>query len=68
MSSPDLRAVAALVIAGLVAEGYTILDQIQYIERGYERFPEKMVSLGASMEKIDINDERALKKFKFRAG
>ena len=68
VSSPDLRAGAALVIAGLVAEGYTILDQIQYIERGYERFPEKMVSLGASMEKIDINDERALKKFKFRAG
>ena len=68
VSSPDLRAGAALVIAGLVAEGYTILDQIQYIERGYERFPEKMVSLGASMEKIDINDERALKKFKLRAG
>lgn len=66
VSSPDLRAGAALVIAGLVAEGVTILDQIEYIERGYERFHEKLELLGASMEKIDINDERAIKKFKLR--
>ena len=66
VSAPDLRAGAALVLAGLVAEGYTILDQIEYIERGYENLEEKFVSLGASMEKIDINDERAIKKFKLR--
>lgn len=68
VSAPDLRAGAALVVAGLVAEGFTILDQIEYIERGYEDFEGKFVALGASMEKIDVNDEKALKKFKLRVG
>ena len=66
ISAPDLRAGAALVLAGLVADGYTILDQIAYIERGYEHFEEKLTALGASMKKIDINDERELKKFKLQ--
>lgn len=68
VSAPDLRAGAALVVAGLVAEGFTILDQIEYIERGYEDFEGKFVALGASMEKIDVNDGKALKKFKLRVG
>ncbi len=68
VSAPDLRAGAALVVAGLVAEGFTILDQIEYIERGYEDFEGKFIALGASMEKIDVNDEKALKKFKLRVG
>ena len=68
ISAPDLRAGAALVLAGLAAEGFTILDQIEYIERGYECFDQKLISIGASMEKIDINDERALNKFKLRVG
>ena len=68
VSAPDLRAGAALVVAGLVAEGFTLLDQIEYIERGYEDFEGKFVALGASMEKIDVNDEKALKKFKLRVG
>ena len=50
VSSPDLRAGAALVIAGLAADGITIVDDIHYIERGYERFDEKLRSLGAEME------------------
>ena len=62
ISAPDLRAGAALVLAGLVADGYTILDQIAYIERGYEHFEEKLTALGASMKKIDVNNERELKK------
>ncbi len=66
ISAPDLRAGAALVLAGLVAEGFTIIDQIEYIERGYEDLEGKFVSLGAGMEKLDINDERAIKKFKLR--
>ena len=66
ISAPDLRAGAALVLAGLVADGYTILDQIAYIERGYEHFEEKLTALGASMKKIDVNDERELKKFKLQ--
>ncbi len=66
VSAPDLRAGAALVVAGLVAEGFTILDQIEYIERGYEKLEDKFVALGANMQKIDVNDERAIKKFKLR--
>ena len=38
VNAPDLRAGAALVIAGLAAEGYTIVDDIEYIQRGYECF------------------------------
>ena len=65
-SAPDLRAGAALVMAGLVAEGYTYVDDIQYIERGYENFAEKIRGLGGHMEKIDAEDERAVRKFKMK--
>lgn len=68
VSAPDLRAGAALVIAGLVAEGYTIVEQVEYIERGYENFERKMQSLGATMAKIDIEDEKAIQKFKLKVG
>ncbi|MDD6207939.1 MAG: UDP-N-acetylglucosamine 1-carboxyvinyltransferase [Clostridiales bacterium] len=63
VSAPDLRAGAALVVAGLVAEGYTIVDQIQYIERGYEAFEDKMNGLGAKMKKVPVDDEKELQKF-----
>ena len=66
VSAPDLRAGAALVMAGLAAEGYTYVDQIQYIERGYENFEEKVRGLGGHMEKIDSEDERAIRKFKMK--
>ena len=66
VSSPDLRAGAALVIAGLAADGITIVDDIHFIERGYERFDEKLRSLGAEIEKVE--DERALQKFRLRVG
>ena len=66
VSAPDLRAGAALVMAGLVAEGYTYVDQIGYIERGYENFAEKIRGLGGHMEKIDVEDERAVRKFKMK--
>lgn len=66
VSTPDLRAGAALVIAGLVAEGFTMIDQIEYIERGYENLEEKMRSLGATMEKIAVDDEKAIQKFKLK--
>lgn len=62
----DLRAGAALVIAGLTAEGYTIVEQIEFVERGYENFEEKLRALGAYMEKVDSKDDRALMKFKLR--
>ena len=46
----DLRAGAAMVIAGMVASGITEIDDIHYIERGYERFVEKLNALGADIE------------------
>ncbi len=68
VSAPDLRAGAALVIAGLAAEGFTVIEQIQYIERGYENFEEKLQKLGAIIDKIDADDERAQQKFKLKVG
>lgn len=62
----DLRAGAALVIAGLVAEGFTVVEQIESVERGYEEFEQKLRDLGASMEKIDSEDAKALRKFKLK--
>ncbi len=68
VSAPDLRAGAALVITGLAAEGFTVVEQIEYIERGYENFEGKMRELGASMEKVDAEDEKAIRKFKLKVG
>lgn len=61
VNAPDLRAGAALVIAGLAAEGITIVDDIYYIERGYEEFEKKMSSLGALIEKVST--EKEIQKF-----
>ena len=66
VNAPDLRAGAALVIAGLAAEGYTIVDEIGYIQRGYESFEEKLQGLGAMIELVD--SEREMQKFKLRVG
>ena len=49
----DLRAGAALVIAGLCAEGTTIVDNIHFIERGYEKLIEKMTALGATIRRLE---------------
>lgn len=64
ISAPDLRAGAALVIAGLAADGFTIVDDIFYIERGYEDFDVKLRSLGGLIEKV--SDEKDIRKFKLR--
>ena len=66
VSAPDLRAGAALVIAGLAAEGITIVDDIVYIQRGYEDFEGKLRSLGAEIEKV--SGEKEIQKFKLRVG
>ena len=66
VNAPDLRAGAALVIAGLAAEGYTIVEEIGYIQRGYECFEEKLQGLGAMIEKVD--SEKDAKKFKLKVG
>ncbi|MCF0104061.1 MAG: UDP-N-acetylglucosamine 1-carboxyvinyltransferase, partial [Eggerthellaceae bacterium] len=51
--STDLRAGASLVLAGLVAKGYTDVYKLKHIDRGYENFTEKLASLGANIERID---------------
>lgn len=66
ISSPDLRAGAALVIAGLAAEGMTIVDDIIYIQRGYEDFEGKLKNLGAEIERV--HTEKEIQKFRFRVG
>ena len=64
--APDLRAGAALVLAGLAAEGFTAVDDIRYIERGYENFDGKLRGLGAQIEKVD--SEREAQKTMLRIG
>ena len=66
VSAPDLRAGAALCIAGLSAEGITIVDDIVYIQRGYERFEEKLRSLGGVIEKV--SSEKEIQKFRLKVG
>ena len=66
VSAPDLRAGAALVIAGLAAEGITIVDDIVYIQRGYECFDEKLRSLGAEIERV--SSEKEIQKFRLKVG
>ena len=57
----DLRAGAAMVVAGLAAEGETVVEDISHIERGYEDLVEKLVGLGADIRRIEIPEEPALK-------
>ena len=64
--APDLRAGAALVMAGLAAEGFTTVEDIHYIERGYEDFPQKLRSLGAQIEKVET--EKDFRKFQMKIG
>ena len=66
VSAPDLRAGAALVIAGLAADGITVVDDITYIQRGYEDFEVKLASLGAEIQKVF--SEKEVQKFRYRVG
>ena len=65
VSAPDLRAGAALVIAGLIAEGFTTIEDIRYIERGYEDLDLKLRSLGAQIERVDT--ERDIQRFRLKS-
>lgn len=61
VNAPDLRAGAALVIAGLAAKGITVVDDIYYIQRGYEALEEKLTKIGAKIARVE--DEKELQKF-----
>ena len=65
VSAPDLRAGAALVLAGLAADGYTVVDETKYILRGYARFDEKLRLLGACIYQAE--DEKDVRRFKLEA-
>ena len=64
VSAPDLRAGAALCIAGLATDGITIVDDIVYIQRGYERFEDKLRGIGGIIEKVET--EKDIQKFKLK--
>ena len=64
--APDLRAGAALVLAGLAAEGYTYVDDVEYIQRGYEHFEKKLQALGAMIELVTTEKDAA--KFRLKIG
>ncbi len=66
ISAPDLRAGAALVIAALAAEGMTTVDDIKYIQRGYEDFHLKLQGLGAQIELVQA--EKDFQKFQLKTG
>jgi len=57
VSATDLRAAAALIIAGLVADGYTRVTELKHLDRGYVGFHEKLASLGADIERINEESE-----------
>ena len=64
LNAPDLRAGAALVLAGLAAQGTTEIDEIGYIQRGHERFEEKLQGLGAEIKKVSCENE--VRKFRLK--
>ena len=66
MEAPDLRAGAALVIAALAADGFSTIDDIKYILRGYEDFDGKIRALGGKIEVVTSDKEE--QKFKLRVG
>ena len=66
LSAPDLRAGAALVIAALAAQGDSVIDDVQYILRGYEDFVEKLKGIGGRIETVDSEEEA--QKFFLKTG
>ena len=58
----DLRASASLVLAGLVAQGETVIDRVYHIDRGYERIEAKLTAVGADIERIRASVTAALRE------
>ncbi|BDG37685.1 UDP-N-acetylglucosamine 1-carboxyvinyltransferase [Saccharococcus caldoxylosilyticus] len=56
VAATDLRAAAALILAGLAAEGYTRVTELRHLDRGYVRFHEKLAALGADIERVKETD------------
>jgi UDP-N-acetylglucosamine 1-carboxyvinyltransferase len=62
VSATDLRAGAALIIAGLAAEGTTEIENIEYIDRGYEDVVKKITALGGNIKRINIPEPSMFKE------
>jgi UDP-N-acetylglucosamine 1-carboxyvinyltransferase len=62
VASNDIRAGAAMVLAALCAEGETTITDVRYIERGYDHLDDKLRSLGAKIEKIELEDPAEVAK------
>ncbi len=60
VKATDLRAGAAMIIAGLVAEGSTIVENINYIDRGYEDVVVKFTALGADIKRVEVKEKEAI--------
>lgn len=60
VAATDLRAAAALVLAGLVADGYTQVTNLKYLDRGYYDFHKKLTALGAAVKRISVPDNDAV--------
>ena len=58
VKSTDLRAGAAMLIAALIAEGETSIEDIRHIERGYENVEEKLRSLGADIKRVTVHSSK----------
>lgn len=62
VAATDLRAAAALIIAGLVSKGYTRVTHLEYLDRGYYEFHKKLQALGADVERINESVESTMKE------
>lgn len=62
VAATDLRAAAALIIAGLVSKGYTRVTHLEYLDRGYFEFHKKLQALGADVERIQETVESTMKE------
>jgi UDP-N-acetylglucosamine 1-carboxyvinyltransferase len=60
VAATDLRAAAALVLAGLVANGYTQVTNLKYLDRGYYQFHKKLQALGAEVERVSVPDQEEI--------
>jgi UDP-N-acetylglucosamine 1-carboxyvinyltransferase len=66
VAATDLRAAAALILAGLAAEGYTRVTELRHLDRGYVRFHEKLAALGADIERVNDESETAAEDVKMK--
>ena len=66
VAATDLRAAAALILAGLAAEGYTRVTELRHLDRGYVRFHEKLAALGADIERVNEESETAAEDVKVK--